>query len=124
MSDLPRIMRFASGVLAAAVALAAIAFGPALPAADVLSFPPEHHPWGRFPVGSSKLVRTTSEALDEKGQVVSVTVTDTRTTLVASDTSTYTLKTDATVDVASRRITAAPQTTRHGYYGEIPGQAL
>ncbi len=98
--------------------------GPPLTAADVLSFPPEHHPWGRFPVGSSKVVRTTSEALDEKGQVVSVTTTDTRTTLIAIDAASYTLQTDATVDVASRRITAAPQIARHGYYGELPGQAL
>src|SRR4051794_8570023 len=117
-------MRSASQVLALVVALSAMALGPALIAADVLSFPPEHHPWGRFPVGSSKVVRTTSEALDEKGQVVSVTTTDTRTTLIAIDAASYTLQTDATVDVASRRITAAPQIARHGYYGELPGQAL
>ena len=100
------------------------ALGPALTEAEELAFPPEHHPWGRFPVGSWKQVRTTSEALDDKGQVVSVTTTDTRTKLTATDASSYTLQTDATVDVASRRILAAPQTTRHGYYGETPGQAL
>jgi len=122
-------MRFVCDCSAAAVTLGVTLLGhallgQALIAADVLSFPPEHHPWGRFPVGSSKLVRTTTEALDEKGQVVSVTTTDTRTTLTAADGSGYTLQTDATVDVASRRISAAPQTTRHGYYGELPGQAL
>src|SRR5205085_12600932 len=119
-----RRMRFASQFLAVAAALVAVALSPALIAADVLSFPPEHHPWGRFPVGSSKVVRTTSETLDEKGQVVSVTTTDTKTTLITADASGYTLQTDATVDVASRRITAAPQVARHGYYGELPGQAL
>ncbi len=117
-------LRLAAKILAIVMALGAPGFGPALIAADVLSFPPEHHPWGRFPVGSSKVVRTTSEALDEKGQVVSVTTTDTRTTLIATDPTGYTLQTDATVDVASRRITAAPQAVRHGYYGELPGQAL
>ncbi len=123
---LPHIscMRLARQMLATGAALGAVVLAPALFAADVLSFPPEHHPWGRFPIGSSKLVRTTSEALDEKGQVVSVTTTDTRTTLIAADPTSYTLQTDATVDVASRRITAAPQVARHGYYGELPGQAL
>ena len=117
-------MRFALPVSALATALGVLAFVPALNAADVLSFPPEHHPWGHFPVGSSKVVRTTSESLDEKGQVVSITTTDTKTTLTAADATSYTLQTDATVDVASRRITAAPQIARHGYYGELPGQAL
>jgi hypothetical protein len=117
-------MRLTFKMLAIGTALGVLAFGPALLAADVLSFPPEHHPWGRFPIGSSKVVRTTSEALDEKGQVVGVTTTDTRTTLIATDPTSYTLQTDATVDVASRRITAAPQIARHGYYGELPGQAL
>jgi hypothetical protein len=117
-------MRLACHALAVAVALVAAALGPALTEAEELAFPPEHHPWGRFPVGSWKQVRTTSEALDDKGQVVSVTTTDTRTKLTATDASSYTLQTDATVDVASRRILAAPQTTRHGYYGETPGQAL
>src|SRR5205085_8048995 len=93
-------------------------------AADVLAFPPEHHPWGRFPVGSWKQVRITSETLDDKGHVVSLTTTDTKTTLQAVDAASYTLRTDATVDVASRLITAAPQTVRHGFYGEVPGQAL
>src|SRR5947199_10001463 len=112
-----RSMRQAA--LVALIASMAI-IGP-LRAADVLAFPAEHHPWGRFPVGSSKVVRTTSEALDEKGQVVSVTTTDTKTTLIVVDSAGYTLQTDATVDVASRRITAALPIERHGYYGEVPG---
>src|SRR5947208_7688474 len=52
--------------IAAAIALTSAAT--AINAADALAFPPEHHPWGRFPVGSWKVVRTTSEALDEKGR--------------------------------------------------------
>ena len=118
-----RKARGLAAALLAAVLLEAVPCS-ALLAADVLAFPVEHHPWGRFPVGSWKLVRTTSEALDEKGQVVSVTTTDTRTTLIATDVASYTLQTVATVDVASRRITAAPQVTKYGYYGEAAGQAL
>jgi hypothetical protein len=92
--------------------------------AQDLAFPAEHHPWGRFPVNSWKVVRTRSESLDDKGHVVNVTTTETKTTLVAVDHASYTLRTDATVDVASRRVTTAAQTTKHGFYGETPGQAI
>lgn len=93
-------------------------------ASDDVALSPDHHPWGHFPNNSWKLVRTTAESLDDKGHVVSVTITDSKTTLLAADESTYTLHTDATVDVASRRITAAPQTARYGYYGETPGRLV
>jgi len=88
------------------------------------TFPRELHPWGRFPVGSWKRVRTTSQALDEKGQVLSESVTDTRTTLTAVGPDSYTLQTEVTVEVASRWITGLPQVTRHGFYGETPSQAV
>lgn len=90
--------------------------------AEDLTFPSEHHPWARFPVGSWKRVRTTAESLNDNGQVTSVTKTDTTTTLVDLDQTGYSLRTNATVEVASRIITAAPQTTRHGFYGEASGQ--
>jgi hypothetical protein len=117
-------MPFARSAPTIFVVLIAAALAAAPGAAQELAFPREQHPWGRFPIGSWKLVRTTSESFDDKGQVVSITITDTRTTLMAADASTFTLRTDATVDVASRRIVAAPQTTTRGYYGETPGQLL
>jgi hypothetical protein len=89
-----------------------------------LAFPAEHHPWGHFSAGSWKRIRTTSESLDDKGHVVSVTITDSKTTLVAVDEVSYTLRTDASVDVASRLIAAPSQTIRHGFYGELGGQAF
>jgi hypothetical protein len=103
--------------------VAAAAIGAPSVAEDA-ALPPDHHPWGHFPINSWKLVRTTAESLDEKRRVIGVTITDTRTTLVAADDSSYTLHTDATVDVASRRISASPQTAKYGYYGETPGQLL
>lgn len=93
-------------------------------AAQEANFPRELHPWGRFPVGSWKRVRTTSQALDEKGQVLSESITDTRTTLTAVGPESYTLQTEVTVEVASRWITGLPQVTRHGFYGETPPQAV
>lgn len=92
--------------------------------AQEAAFPRELHPWGRFPVGSWKLVRTTSQALDQKGQVLSESITDTRTTLTSVGPDSYTLQTEVTVEVASRWITGLPQVTRHGFYGETPPQAV
>jgi hypothetical protein len=88
------------------------------------AFPTDHHPWGRFPIGSWKLVRVVSEALDAQGRVANVTTTETRTTLVASDKTSYTLRVDVTVEVAGRRFASAPQVMKHGYYGESPGQPV
>jgi hypothetical protein len=117
-------MRFACCPRAMGVALIfAALFGPPTVGQDV-SFPRDHHPWGHFPVNSWKRVRTTAESLDEKGHVVSSTVTETVTKLVAVDESAYTLQSEATVDVASRRIAAAPQTSKYGYYGETPGKLI
>jgi hypothetical protein len=86
--------------------------------------PAEHHPWGHFPAGSWKSVRATSETLDAKGQVANITLTDTKTTLVAVDESSYTLRSEITVDVSGRRIATTPQLVKYGYYGETPGQGL
>src|SRR6185369_6871883 len=64
------------------------------------------------------------ETLNEKGDVAGVTITDSKTTLIAADDTAYTLATEATVNLASRIITAPQQNTKHGYYGEKPGQLL
>src|SRR5215470_13356517 len=87
-------------------------------------FPAEQHPWGKFPVGAWKSVRTTAETLDDKGRVTNVAITDTRTTLIAADSSTYTLRSDVTLDVLGRRIATTPHIAKYGYYGESPGQAI
>jgi hypothetical protein len=104
------------------VLLSATAGGPLF--AQSPAFPTDQHPWGRFPIGSWKLVRVVSETLDREGRVANITTTDTRTTLVASDKSSYTLRVDVTVEVAGRRFASAPQVMKHGYYGETPGQSV
>jgi hypothetical protein len=113
--------RLAARAIAAVLAVVLCA---APTVADELAFPADHHPWGHFPVNSWKRVRTTTESLNEKGDVSSVTITETKTTLVGKDDTTYTLVADATINVASRTLTAPQQTARHGYYGEKPGQLL
>jgi len=93
-------------------------------AQPTLPMPREHHPWGQFPAGAWKTVRTTAETFDDKGQVVNVTVTDTQTTLLSVEESAYSLRSIVTVEIAGRRVASTTQITRHGYYGETPGQSV
>lgn len=89
-----------------------------------LTLPAEQHPWGRFPVGSWKSVRVVSELLDEHGNVGTVTVTDTKTTLIAADKAGYSLRIDSKVEVACKQFASQPQIARHGYNGESTGQTV
>lgn len=84
----------------------------------------QQHPWARFPVGSWKSVRVTSETLDANGLVVNVIRTETRTKLVAADEQGYSLLIESTVDVAGKRFASQPQMVKHGYYGESAGQQV
>lgn len=94
---------------------------PASPADGQL--PPEAHSWGRFPVGSWKTVRVTSETLDPQGHIVSTSVTETKTTLVAANDHEYQLKIETTVEVAGKRFAHPAQVTRHTYWGELASAA-
>ena len=119
--------------LAAALSIAATGFGQQVPeaqgkrgAADVLEtlVPAEQHAWGRFPIGSWKTVRVTSEVLDEAGRITNVTITDTKTTLIAADAASYSLRVEVTIEVAGKRFSKLPETIKHGYHGERPGQQV
>jgi hypothetical protein len=83
------------------------------------SLPPEAHPWGRFPVGSWKTVRMTTESLDSQGRVVSISVTNIKTTLIQANDSDYQLKIETTTDIGGKRFIYPAQTTRHSYWGEL-----
>jgi hypothetical protein len=93
-------------------------------AAQGITIPAEQHSWGRFPIGSWKSVRVTSESLDEQGKVVNVVVTDTKTTLIAADAGSYTLRVEVTVEIGGKRFSKLAETIRHGYSGEAPGQQI
>lgn len=69
-------------------------------------------------------MRTTSESIDDKGQVTNLSTTDTRTTLMGADDAAYTLRSEITVTIAGRRIAMTPQVVKHGYYGEPAGRPL
>ena len=78
----------------------------------------QHSAWGRFPVGSWQRVRITTQTLDADGKVETVAKTDRKSTLTAIDASGFTLRIEATVEVAGREFEAPVQTVRYGFSGE------
>jgi hypothetical protein len=99
--------------------LAAI-FGllPAWALGQEAGIPAKLHPWGRFEPGAWKQVQVVTETLDEQGQVVSTSTTDTKTTLVDIDSEGVTLEIQACMEVAGKRFEAEPQTIKQGFYGD------
>lgn len=93
-------------------------------AAQEAPLPADHHPWARFPVGSWKSVRVITETIDDDGNVANVSITDTKTTLVGSDASGVTLRTEVTVEIAGKQFASQPQLTRYGLYGETAGETV
>ena len=83
-----------------------------------------YHPWGRFPPGSWTQLRQLTETLDAAGRVVSVSSTETRTTLEQVTADGVTLKVEVTVELAGKRLANPPQTIRQGYADQSPGQTI
>lgn len=79
----------------------------------------QHDPWGRFKPGAWKLMRLTTEVVDEQGRVTSVSFQETESTLVRVEDDGLTLLVEAIVEVAGRRLRAQPKTFKQGYHGEL-----
>ncbi|MGE0607362.1 MAG: hypothetical protein AB7O62_09735 [Pirellulales bacterium] len=88
------------------------------------SIPREHHPWGRYEPGAWKSVRVATETFDAAGQATNISISDTHSTLEAADEQTFTLRIESSVEVAGKRITAAPQTVVQRYDGAPADQKL
>jgi len=95
--------------------LAALAAGAEQPG----SVSRQHHPWGRFEPGAWKLVRVTTQTLDEQGLVVSSSTNETRTTLISLDDEGVVLRVEAVVEVAGKRFAAEPRVVKQGFHGEL-----
>ena len=87
--------------------------------AQEAGIPAKLHPWGRFEPGAWKLVQVVTETLDEQGQVVSTSTTDSKTTLVDVDGEGVTLEIQACMEVAGKRFEAEPQTIKQAFYGDV-----
>jgi len=108
--------------LAIAFCLAAICR--AAPGAQNVGISAKFHPWGQFKPGAWKTVRVVTETLNEQGQVVSTSTTDTKTTLVDLDHDGVTLEIQTCMEVAGKRFEAEPQTVKQGFHGELLGAGL
>jgi hypothetical protein len=110
--------RLVSRAMALVLGLAALS---ASGLAQEAGIPAELHPWGRFKPGTWKTVRVVTETLDEQGQVVSTSKTDTKTTLLNVGNDGVTLEVEACMEVAGKRFRVEPQTVREGFHGEAAG---
>ena len=91
---------------------------------DALRKVRDQHGWGRFGSGTWKRIRVVSETLDENGKVVATSTTETKTTLTKVDDKTFTIKVEATVDVAGRKINSPAKMATRGYFGEAVGEKV
>jgi hypothetical protein len=92
------------------------------PPPTTVSLPRNCHPWGRFSPGAWNQVRKTTEDFDEKGNVRSISRTETTTTLEEVTDAAYTLTGEVCVEVAGKRFTPQTRTVTFGYNGEANGQ--
>ena len=114
-----RLSAFHVLLLAAACVLA-----PAWAIAQPSGISAKLHPWGAFNPGAWKTVRVITETLKEHDQVVSTSMTDTKTTLVDLDNDGVTLEIEPCIEVAGKRFEAEPQTVKQGFHGETVGPSL
>jgi hypothetical protein len=84
----------------------------------------DRHAWAQFGIGSWKQVRVYTETLGETGEVESVSVAETKTTLDKADEKGFSLRVEVTVEVAGKRFQAAPLFVAYGYHGELQGQTV
>jgi hypothetical protein len=111
-------------VLGILTLVAALALGPQWGLAQQAGITAKLHPWGLFNPGAWKTVRVVAQTLNEQGQVVSTSTTDTKTILVDIDNDGVTLEILACMEVAGKRFEAEPQTIKQGFHGELLGPNL
>jgi len=84
----------------------------------------KHHAWGRFQPGSWKRVRVRKDKIDAEGKVVSTTTTDSITTLVETNSSSYTLMVDSEVEVGTQVFRGRPKYLKRYFRDELNGKII
>jgi hypothetical protein len=84
----------------------------------------KYHPWVNFNPGSWSQVRQVTETINENGVVTGATSTETKTTLQQISADGVTIKIEAIVEVAGKRLASAPQVVKQGFAEETSGQTL
>jgi hypothetical protein len=80
-----------------------------------------HNSWARFQPGAWKLVRVTTDSLDENGRVLGVNITETKTSLLRVETDGVVLEAEVGVEVAGKQFDGQPQCLKQGFHGELAG---
>lgn len=75
------------------------------PVVESFVLPAEQHAWARFPAGTWREIRTTTETFDEAGALASRSVTTQQESLQSASDERYALDVQATVDLVGKRIT-------------------
>lgn len=103
------------------VVTAAVAEQPSA-APPVPNVPRQIHPWGKFEVGAWKVLRATTESMEDGGRTVSVT--ETRFTLTEVTDTSLAIRVEVLVEMAGKRFRTEPHVVRQGFHGEPLGGAL
>ncbi|MFM7846763.1 MAG: hypothetical protein ACKPEY_21360, partial [Planctomycetota bacterium] len=80
------------------------------------------HPWGAFRVGAWKRVRVVTETLDGDGKVLTVSTTETTSTLESVTDREIALRVASTIEIGGKSYPSPPQVLRQGFYGQAAGQ--
>jgi hypothetical protein len=110
--------------LACACCLSLLLVTAAVASAADGAVPRPNHTWGRFGLGSWKLVHVVTETLDDQGAVASTSTTETKSTLIDADDEHYTLEIEVNVELGGKRFAAQPQIITQGYSGQLEGQSV
>ncbi|GIX02950.1 MAG: hypothetical protein KatS3mg112_1887 [Thermogutta sp.] len=84
--------------------------------------PRQIHPWGKFEVGAWKVLRATTESMEDGRQMVSVT--ETRFTLEEVTDTSLAIRVEVLVEMAGKRFRTEPHVVRQGFHGEPLGGTL
>ena len=84
----------------------------------------QHNSWGRFTPGAWQQTRTVTETLDENGEVIGISTSEQKITLVSLNPDNVKVRIESTVEVGGKKFTAPVQTVVQGSHGEIVGRQL
>jgi hypothetical protein len=80
-----------------------------------------HNSWARFQNGAWKLVRVTTETLDDSGRVIGTNITETKTSLTRVESDCVVLEVEVGVEIAGKQFDGLPQCVKQGFHGELAG---
>ncbi len=112
-------MRSLSAWIPAILLLAALA--PCECAGQDIGVSARHNSWARFQNGAWKLVRVSTDTLDDSGRVTATSITETKTSLTRTEADGVVLEVEVGVEIAGKQFDGLPQCVKQGFHGELSG---